>query len=129
MDIFNNFYKDKRILITGHTGFIGSWLSIWLNELGSEVLGYALPPYTEKDNFVVTQLQKRIQNVYGDVRDFGKFNDIFKKFEPEIIFHLAAQPIVRKSYIIPKDTYDINVGGTVNALEAFRNTKNSRISR
>lgn len=127
MDIFNNFYKDKKILITGHTGFIGSWLSIWLNELGSEVLGYALAPYTERDNFVVTQLQKRIQNVFGDIRDFRKFNDIFKKFKPEIVFHLAAQPIVRKSYVIPKDTYDINVGGSVNALEAFRTTNSSRV--
>jgi len=125
--IFGNFFEDKNVLVTGHTGFMGSWLSIWLNELSANVIGYALPPYTEKDNFVVTNLEKKIKNVIGDIRDYEKLNDIFKKFNPNIVFHLAAQPIVRKSYSIPKETYDVNVGGTVNLFEAFRNHESSRV--
>lgn len=119
-NMFQNFFKGKKILVTGHTGFIGSWLSIWLNELGAKVIGYALPPYTQEDNFVVTKLEQKIDSIIGDIRDFDKINNIFKKYRPEIVFHLAAQPIVRKSFEIPKETYDINVGGTVNIFEAFR---------
>ncbi|MFX1392081.1 MAG: CDP-glucose 4,6-dehydratase [Promethearchaeota archaeon] len=125
--LFGNFFEDKTILITGHTGFMGSWMSIWLNELGANLIGYALPPYTKKDNFVVTNLEKKIKNIIGDIRDYKNLNDVFKKYDPDIVFHLAAQPIVRKSYNIPKETYDVNVGGTVNIFEAFRNHKSSRI--
>lgn len=125
--LFNKFFKDKKVLITGHTGFIGSWLSIWLIELGADVIGYALPPYTEKDNFVVTNLQERITNIIGDVRDFSKLYEIYKQYKPEIIFHLAAQPLVRTSYEIPKVTYDVNVGGTVNVFEIFRQNINCKV--
>ena len=125
--LFNHFYKDKNVLITGHTGFMGSWMSIWLLELGANVIGYSLPPYTEKDNFIVTKLKEKLVNLINDVRDFEKLNHIVKEYKPEIIFHLAAQPIVRKSYLIPKETYDINVGGTVNILEAFRNNNSSKV--
>jgi len=124
---FGNFFKDKKILITGHTGFIGSWLSIWLNELGANVIGYALPPLTKKDNFVVTKLQEKILSIIGDIRDFDKLKSILKNYKPEIIFHLAAQPIVRASYEIPKDTYDVNIGGTVNIIEAFRRSNTSKV--
>jgi len=121
------FFQDKKVLITGHTGFMGSWLAIWLNELNANVIGYALPPFTENDNFVVTKLEDKIHHFIGDVRDYNKLKEIFLKYRPEIIFHLAAQPIVRKSYRIPKETYDINVGGTVNVFEAFRKTGESKI--
>ncbi|MHA1723524.1 MAG: CDP-glucose 4,6-dehydratase [Promethearchaeota archaeon] len=122
-----DFFRDKKVLITGHTGFMGSWLAIWLNELNANVIGYALPPYTENDNFIVTNLETKIQHFIGDVRDYDKLKEIFLKYKPQIIFHLAAQPIVRKSYRIPKETYDINVGGTVNVFEAFRKTEDSKI--
>lgn len=125
--LFGDFFEGKSILITGHTGFIGSWLSIWLNELKAKVIGYALPPYTNKDNFVVTNLKEKIINITGDVRDFNNVYKIFNKYNPEIIVHLAAQPLVRRSYKIPKETYDINVGGTINVFEAFRNINQSRV--
>ena len=121
------FFDGKTVLVTGHTGFIGSWLSIWLNELGSNVIGYALPPYTKKDNFVVSNLEDKIEHIIGDVRNFENVKRVFEKYNPEIIFHLAAQSIVRKSFLIPKDTYDINIGGTVNLIENFRINKDSRI--
>jgi len=123
---FGKFFKDKTVLITGHTGFMGSWLAIWLNELGANVIGYALPPYTKLDNFVLTKLEEKITSVIGDIRNYNKLNEVFK-YKPDIVFHLAAQPIVRKSYKIPKETYDVNVGGTVNIFEAFRNNDSCRI--
>jgi len=125
--LFGEFFADKTVLVTGHTGFIGSWLSICLNELGAKVIGYALPPLTTEDNFVVTNLQQKITSIIGDVRNFNLINNIFEKHQIDIIYHLAAQPLVRESYSIPKDTYDINVGGTVNILEAFRRSKSAKI--
>ncbi len=125
--IFKNFFKGKTVLITGHTGFIGSWLSIWLNELGSNIVGYALNPHTEKDNYVIAKLDRKITSIIGDIRNYEKLVKVFKKYSPEIVFHLAAQAIVRKSYEIPKETFDINSGGTVNILEAFRKNNKSKI--
>lgn len=124
---FGDFFRGKTILITGHTGFMGSWLAIWLRELGANIIGYALPPYTDNDNFVVTKLEEKIVSIIGEIRDFEKVKGIFSKFKPDITFHLAAQPIVRLSYKLPKETYDINVGGTVNIFEAFRLEENCRI--
>lgn len=120
LEIFDNIFYNKRILITGHTGFKGSWLSIWLNELGSKVLGYALDPYTENDNFQKAHLSEKIIDVRGDIRDYGKVTAVFKEYQPELVFHLAAQPLVREGYLYPKDTYDVNVTGTVNVLECCR---------
>jgi len=125
--LFGDFFKGKAVLITGHTGFIGSWLSICLKELKARIIGYALSPYSDKDNFIVANLKDKLTNIYGDVRDFEKLNGIFQEYKPEIIYHLAAQPLVRKSYEIPKETFDVNVGGSVNVFEAFRNTPNSKI--
>lgn len=113
--------------MTGHTGFKGSWLCIWLKEIGGHIVGYALEPYTEKDNFVVTGLQHKITHITGDVRDYQKLKKVFEKYQPEIVFHLAAQPVVRESYVNPKETYDINVGGTVNMLECCRLTGSVRV--
>jgi len=120
--MFANVFKNKTVLVTGHTGFKGSWLCVCLRELGTNVVGYALEPYTDRDNFVVTGLKDRIIHIIGDVRDFHELRKVFEKYQPEFVFHLAAQAIVRKSYISPKETYDINVGGTVNVLECCRLT-------
>jgi CDP-glucose 4,6-dehydratase len=114
------FWKGKKVLVTGHTGFKGSWLSIWLNMLGAEVSGYALEPLTPRDNFELSGIGDLIRHEVGDVRDFDRLRRTFEQTRPEIVFHLAAQPLVRESYNIPKETYDVNVGGTVNVLECCR---------
>lgn len=120
--IFNNEYKGKKVLITGHTGFKGSWLTLWLKKLGAEIIGYSLEAPTEPSIFKITKLEGEITNTIGDVRDYEKLQETIIKYEPEIIFHLAAQPLVRLSYKEPKNTYETNVMGTVNILEAARNS-------
>lgn len=120
MKAFNSVYKDKVVLVTGHTGFKGSWLSVWLNELGARVVGYSLDPYSNDDNFIVSNLKNRIVDIRGDIRDSEKLGRVFKEYRPEFVFHLAAQPLVRLSYDIPKETYEINVMGTLNVLECIR---------
>ena len=118
--MFNNAYKNKRVLVTGHTGFKGSWLLIWLKELGADVIGYSLEPPTQLNNFEACQLEKKITHIHGDVRHMDHLFEVFKKYEPEFVFHLAAQSLVRLSYEEPKLTIDTNIGGTVNLLEAVR---------
>ena len=120
--MFNNIYKGRRVLITGHTGFKGSWLTAWLLSLGAEVAGLALPPPSEPSNFAVLGLEKRISHSVGDVRDLAVVAEAVQAFQPEIIFHLAAQALVRKSYDAPLDTFDTNVRGTMHVLEAARRT-------
>lgn len=120
-------YKGKRVLVTGHTGFKGSWLSIWLTELGAEVIGYALDPYTERDNFELSKISSKIIDIRADIRDFDKLEETFQKYRPEFVFHLAAQSLVRMGYTSPKETYDTNVGGTVNVLENCRKSKYAKI--
>ncbi len=124
---FKNVYKGKTVLITGHTGFKGSWLSIWLLELGAKVVGYALDPYTERDNYVLAGLKDRIIDIRDDIRNFNRLNDVVQQYEPEFVFHLAAQPLVGKSYDCPVDTYDINVMGTINVLEAIKNCTKTKV--
>ncbi|MFC2050906.1 CDP-glucose 4,6-dehydratase [Chloroflexota bacterium] len=119
---FSNVFKGKTVLVTGHTGFKGSWLSIWLRELGADVIGYALEPYTANDNFVVAKLESKIRSSIGDIEDYDKLKRVFDKYQPAIVFHLAAQSLVRLSYKQPKLTYNTNVGGTVNLLECCRLT-------
>lgn len=116
------FWNGKRILITGHTGFKGSWLAFWLKMLGAEVCGYALAPETAPNLFENLQLESSIKSVIGDVRDLETFDRVIKDFKPEIVFHLAAQSLVRRSYRQPVDTYTTNVIGTINILEAIRHT-------
>lgn len=123
----NGFYKGKKVLVTGHTGFKGSWLTIWLNELGAEVIGYALDPFSSDDNFVLSKVSDRIVDIRGDVRDKNKLDEVFKKYKPDIVFHLAAQPLVRLSYDIPVETYEVNVLGTINVLECIRRTEETKI--
>ena len=128
IDIFNNFYKGKRVLVTGHTGFKGSWLSIWLHELGAEVVGVALDPFTERDNYVLSGIGNKIKaDIRADIRDGEKMKEIFAEYQPEIVFHLAAQPLVRLSYYIPVETYETNVMGTINIMEAIRATDSVKV--
>lgn len=127
MKNFNNVYRGKRVLVTGHTGFKGSWLSIWLLELGAEVIGYSLGPYTDKDNFVLSGLSEKMIDIRGDIRDREKLREVFDKYQPEIVFHLAAQPLVRLSYDIPVETYEINVIGTINILEEIRRNTSVKV--
>ncbi len=120
-------YRNRTVLVTGHTGFVGSWLCLWLKQLGARVVGYALDPPTEPSLFETVALDKRIdRHVIGDVRDSRKLCTVLQDCEPEYVFHLAAQPIVRLSYAQPRQTFETNVLGTVNVLEAIRMTPSVR---
>lgn len=128
LDIYNGFFSGKRVLVTGHTGFKGSWLAIWLNELGAEVIGVGLDPYSERDNYVLSGVGKKIKaDIRGDIRDGALLKRIFAEYQPEIVFHLAAQPLVRLSYEIPVETYEVNVMGTINVMEAIRSTSSVKV--
>lgn len=118
--MFGNLYKGKKVLVTGHTGFKGSWLSHWLLMLGADLTGFSIDIPSNPSNFEVLKLDKRLHHATGDVRDFEALTAVIQKTEPEIVFHLAAQSLVRKSYDKPKLTFDTNLGGTVNILEAIR---------
>jgi len=124
---FNRFYKNKKILITGHTGFKGAWLTLWLKELGAEILGYALAPPTSPNLFDLLRLVDDIIHVVGDIRDESRLLSVFQSFRPELVFHLAAQPLVRLSYKDPRLTYETNVMGTINLYEAIRRTDSVRV--
>ena len=115
-----SFYKGKRVLVTGHTGFKGSWLCKLLLLAGGSVTGYALAPPTDPSLFVLAGLEREMNSVTGDVRDFDRLLRVVRETEPEVVFHLAAQPIVRESYAVPRYTYETNVMGTVNLLECLR---------
>lgn len=128
IDVFNGVFQSRRVLVTGHTGFKGSWLSIWLHELGAEVIGVGLDPYSEKDNFVLSGIGRKIKaDIRADIRDGGRMKEIFAQYQPEIIFHLAAQPLVRLSYEIPVETYETNVMGSINIMEAARVTDSVKV--
>ncbi len=126
--IFNNIYKGKTVLVTGDTGFKGSWLVIWLLNLGADVIGYALNPKTEKDNYAICNLGDKITHIDGDIRNYQTLLKVFSKYEPEIVFHLAAQPLVLDSYKDPLYTYGTNVMGTVNFFEAVRHTPSVKVA-
>lgn len=117
-----SFYKGKRVLVTGHTGFKGTWLVRTLLHAGAEVTGYSLEPPTDPSLYSLTDTEREINSIIGDVRDGGHLIEVFKSSKPEIVFHLAAQPIVRESYDDPVTTYSTNVMGAVNILEAVRKT-------
>lgn len=114
------FYRGKKVLVTGHTGFKGSWLCKILIVAGAEVTGYALNPPTEPNLFNLCQIEHKMNSVIGDIRDLDKLMNVFQIVQPEVVFHLAAQPIVRESYKEPVYTYETNVMGTVNILECIR---------
>lgn len=119
-EILKKAYSGRTVLVTGCSGFKGSWLSVWLTTLGARVVGYALKPPTEPAMFRACGLDKHITSIEADVRDEAALTQVFKAYKPEIVFHLAAQPLVRYSYLEPKETFETNVMGTVNVLEAVR---------
>ena len=118
-----NFYKGKTVLLTGHTGFKGSWLTCILTRIGARVVGYSLEPTTEPSLFELSGLKNSIVNVIADIRDYDRLLDVFTEYQPELVFHLAAQPLVLDSYENPKYTYETNVMGTVNLMECVRHTE------
>lgn len=121
-----SFYEGKRVFVTGHTGFKGSWLCKLLANAKAQVTGYALQPPTEPSLFDIADIDKDIHSIMGDIRDYKRLKKAFDKAQPEIVLHLAAQPIVRDSYKDPAYTYETNVMGTVNILECVRNSGSVR---
>lgn len=119
-------FEGRRVLITGHTGFKGSWLAFLLHEIGADVLGFSLAPSAPKSHFDLLKLDKKLKHVVGDIRDSTKLANTINDFQPEIVFHLAAQALVRPSYIDPATTLSTNVMGSVNLLDAVRKCSSVR---
>lgn len=119
-----DFWKNKRVFVTGHTGFKGSWLSLWLQSYGAIVKGYALEPYTTPDLFTVARVSEDMESEIGDIRDFDTLSKSMVAFNPDILIHMAAQPLVRYSYKNPIETYEVNVMGTIHVLESARQCPN-----
>lgn len=124
---FGGVFERKRVLVTGHTGFKGSWISEWLLSMGAQVAGYSIDIPTQPALFDALELAKRLDHTFGDVRDGKKLQSVFDRFQPEYVFHLAAQPIVRASYDDPVGTFETNVMGTVQVMEAIRRTPSVRV--
>ncbi len=119
-------WAGRRVFLTGHTGFKGSWLALWLADMGAEVTGYSLPAPTDPSLFEMARVSEMVNHIEGDVRDLAHLQDAMQRAQPEIVFHLAAQPLVRLSYAEPVETYATNVMGTVHLLEAIRHTASVR---
>ncbi|WP_222845050.1 CDP-glucose 4,6-dehydratase [Candidatus Methylopumilus rimovensis] len=124
-EVFNVF-KGRRVFITGHTGFKGSWLAYMLHRVGADVTGFSLSASREKNNFSLLALDKKVNHIIGDVRDFSHLNESLTKFQPEFVFHLAAQALVRTSYSDPVDTFSTNIQGSINLLESVRQSNSVR---
>jgi CDP-glucose 4,6-dehydratase len=124
MDV--SFWKSRRVFLTGHTGFKGSWLALWLHSMGAEVCGYSLEPSTEPSLYRLLHLEAQFRSIMGDIRELGALVNAMRSFAPEVVIHMAAQPLVRLSYEIPVETYAVNVLGTVHVLEAVRQTPGVR---
>jgi CDP-glucose 4,6-dehydratase len=120
LEVNIDFWRGRKVFITGHTGFKGGWLSLWLQELGAEIMGYSLLPSTTPNLFKVASIGSGMTTIIGDIRDVNSLREAVKSFKPEIIFHLAAQSLVMKSYADPIDTYSTNFMGTINLFEAAR---------
>ena len=120
MEVTPQFWQNKRVLLTGHTGFKGAWMSLWLHSMGAKVQGFALEPPTTPSLFAEAEIGKLIKSTIGDVRDLAAVSKVVKEFKPEIVFHMAAQPLVRYSYDAPLETYATNVMGTAHLLESIR---------
>ena len=119
-NLFSGILKNKTVLVTGHTGFQGTWLSVWLKLLGSNVIGYALEPPTQPSLFETLSLEHDMKHIIGDLRDKEKLSNVINQNKPEIVFHLGAQALVRKSYDDPLETFETNIMGTANLLESIR---------
>ena len=119
-----NYYKNKKVLITGSSGFVGSWMSTILHESGSKVYGISLKPNTNPNLFEILQLEKKISQHYININDADKIKNIIRDIQPDIVFNLAAQPLVRESYRIPIETFDTNIIGTLNVLHSCSFLKN-----
>ena len=126
--MLKDFYKGKKVLVTGDSGFKGSWMAIWLSNMGAEVYGYSLPPSSDKINYSTCKVNSMIHHLDGDIRDREKFQKYVNEVKPDIAFHLAAQPLVLDSYNDPVYTYEVNVMGTINFLEAIRKSPNTKAS-
>lgn len=122
-----SFWSGKRVLITGHTGFKGGWLAFLLSSIGSKVTGYALAPMTKPNFFSVCHIDEKIDSRIADIRDLRSLKECLRDVKPEIVIHMAAQPLVRRSYLDPVETYDTNIMGTVNVLEAVRNCDDVKV--
>ncbi len=120
-NLFNGVYENKKVFITGHSGFKGSWLAFWLKSMGAVVKGYSLEPNTDPSHWELLNLD--VESVYGDIRDDRKLRKEITTFKPDIVFHLAAQPLVRLSYEQPIETYETNVIGTLKVFEACRSVE------
>lgn len=120
------FWRKRRVLVTGHTGFKGSWLSLWLQSLGAELAGYSLPPPSQPSMYLLADVGKEMSSIHGDVLDLAHIRRVVEQHQPEIVFHLAAQSLVRRSYTDPVGTYAINVLGTAHTLEAMRDVASVR---
>lgn len=123
-DLLLKYYQSKKVFITGHTGFKGAWLTLLLKQLGAEVTGYALSPEHDRGLFITAGLQTGMESVIADIRDKDKLRQELESFQPDYVFHLAAQPLVRRSYQIPAETFEVNVAGTANLLESITSLKN-----
>jgi CDP-glucose 4,6-dehydratase len=126
MEVTPHFWRSKRVLLTGHTGFKGAWMSLWLHSMGAKVQGFALSPPTSPILFEEAKVAGLIHSSLGDIRDFAAVSKVVKDFKPEIVFHMAAQPLVRYSYEAPLETYATNVMGTANLLESIRTVDSVR---
>ncbi len=115
-----DFWKDKKVFVTGHTGFKGSWISLWLSILGARVMGYSLNPPTENNLFEISNVGQLVDSTINDIRNYDALRESIEKFNPEIVIHMAAQPLVRYSYQNPLETYSVNVIGTANLLDSIR---------
>lgn len=124
--MISNFWSGKKVFVTGHTGFKGGWLSLWLQHLGAQVTGFALSPPHKPNFFDSSRVGNGMSSIIGDIRDGEFLSKVIGNFKPEVVFHLAAQPLVRRSYVNPIETYSTNIMGTVNLLEAVRNTDSIR---
>lgn len=123
-----DFWRGKRVLITGHTGFKGGWLAIWLHRMGARVAGMALPPESTPNLFALAEIERQIDNYYCDIRESEKTTAVIAKIKPEIVFHLAAQSLVRESYRAPLATFAVNIHGTANVLDALRHVESAKVA-